>query len=360
MSSMHAVILAGGRGERFWPLSTARRPKQVIPLLGGKTFLRKAVERLEGLVPPERVWIVTSRDLADACADAAPAVPRDQILGEPVGRDTGAAIALGAAAIARRDPDGVFCVLTADHEIPDAAAFRRTLGAALRLAATEEALVTIGIEPTEPSTAYGYIEAGAERPALGGVRFRSVARFVEKPPADVAERYLRAGGFYWNSGMFAWSVPVLLSAFRRHAPHLAELAGRLAAAGPGPALDAALDALYPPLPRISIDYALMEKAGNLVMALGGFEWDDLGSWPALERHVPRDAAANAVLGDCEALDARDNLVVSEGRLTALIGVSGLVVVQAAGATLICAKERAQDVKRMVARLAGTERGRPLL
>jgi mannose-1-phosphate guanylyltransferase len=360
MSSMHAVILAGGRGERFWPMSTAARPKQVIPLLGGKTFLQKAVERLDGLIPPERVWIVTSRDLVAACAEAAPSVPRAQVLGEPVGRDTGAAIALGAAAIARKDPNAVFCVLTADHEIPDATAFRRTLGAALHLAGAEDVLVTIGIEPAGPSTAYGYIEAGAERPALGGVRFRSVARFVEKPPADVAERYLRTGGFYWNSGMFAWSVPALLAAFRRHAPHLAELAASLAAAEPGPAQDAALDALYPPLPRISIDYALMEKARNLAMALGGFEWDDLGSWPALERHVPRDAEGNVVLGDSVAIDATDNLVVSEGRLTALIGVSGLVVVQAAGATLICPKDRAQDVKRMVARLAETERGRKLL
>lgn len=360
MSSMHAVILAGGRGERFWPMSTAARPKQVIPLLGGKTFLQKAVERLETLIPPEQVWIVTSRDLIVACAEAAPSVPRNQILGEPIGRDTGAAIALGAAAIARRDPSAVFCVLTADHEIPDAAAFRRTLGSALRLAAAEAVLVTIGIQPTGPSTAYGYIEAGPGRSDLDGVSFRSVARFVEKPPADVAEKYLRTGGFYWNSGMFAWSVPTLLSAFRRYAPHLADLAGRLSLAEPGPALDAALDALYPPLPRISIDYALMEKADNLVMALGGFEWDDLGSWPALERHVPRDADGNAVIGDCVAIDATDNLVVSEGRLTALIGVSGLVVVQAAGATLICPKDRAQDVKRMVARLAETARGRKLL
>jgi mannose-1-phosphate guanylyltransferase len=360
MSAMHAVILAGGRGERFWPMSTVARPKQVIPLLGGKTFLQKAVERLEGLIPSDHVWVVTSRDLVAVCAGAAPSVPRGQILGEPVGRDTGAAIALGAAAIARQDPGAVFCVLTADHEIPDAAAFRLTLGAALRLAEAEEVLVTLGIEPTGPSTAYGYIEAGALRPGRDGVRFHDVVRFVEKPPAEVAERYLRTGGFYWNSGMFAWSVPSLLAGFRAQAPHLADLAERLRTAGPGPAFEAALDTLYPALPRISIDYALMEKACNLVMARGAFEWDDLGSWSALERHVSRTAAGNAVIGDCEAMDATDNLVVSGDRMTALIGVSGLVVVQAQGVTLICPKDRAQDVKRMVARLAETERGRKLL
>lgn len=360
MREMYAVVLAGGRGERFWPVSTGCRPKQVIPLLGGQTFLQKAVERLKGLIPPERIWVITSRDLVAACVEAAPAVPKDQFLGEPVGRDTGAAIALGAAVIARKDPEAVFCVLTADHEIPDAASFRCTLKPALALAAAENVLVTLGIQPTGASTAYGYIEAGTPRPDRDGIRFFDVVRFVEKPAAAVAEQYLQRGGFYWNSGMFAWSVKSLLLAFREHAPHLADLVEPLRAAGAGPALHAALDTLYPPLPRISIDYALMEKARNLVMACGSFEWDDLGSWSALDRHVPHDADGNAVLGDYEAIDASDNLVVSGGRMTALIGVHGLVVVQAEGATLICPKDRAQEVKQMVARLAKTERGRKLL
>ncbi|MDZ4198014.1 MAG: mannose-1-phosphate guanylyltransferase, partial [Kiritimatiellia bacterium] len=314
MNMDYAVILAGGRGERFWPLSTRRKPKQVLSLLGGKTFLQKAVDRLEGLIPPERILLVTSRDLKAACAEAAPEIPCHRILGEPVGRDTGAAIALAAGVIRRENPEAVFCVLTADHEIPDVAGFQRTLRAAFAEAREREALVTLGIRPTEPSSAYGYIEAGPALPARDGIAFFQAKRFVEKPDIETAKSYLKAGTYSWNSGMFIWSLRALDAALRDHAPHLAELADRVRDVEPGEDLDRALDSLYPALPKISIDYALLEKARKVTMVRAEFAWDDLGSWPALDRHLPPDARGNRILGACEALDATENIVVSNDRL----------------------------------------------
>ena len=348
----YAVILAGGRGERFWPLSTSHRPKQLLSLVSRKSLLAEAVDRLQGLIPPERVFVITTRDLVAASREAAPRLPPGHIVGEPVGRDTAAAVAVGAGLVQARRRDGVFCVLTADHVIGDVPVFQRTLAAGLAQAAEHEALITIGIPPVEPNTGYGYIDAGEGAGARDGVEFLKVRRFVEKPDLATAKQYCAAGHFYWNSGMFVWSVGSLEAAFRTHRPALAGLSGRVSSAPPAE-LDAVLDREYGVLEKISIDYALMEKAGNIIMAKSKFAWDDVGSWTALTSHLPKDPAANAVAGTCEVLDAESNVVISQDRLTALIGVKDLVVVQAEGVTLICPKDRAQDVKKLVEKLKAT-------
>jgi mannose-1-phosphate guanylyltransferase len=343
----YAVILAGGRGERFWPLSTAKRPKQFLALAGEKTLLAQAVDRLEGLIPPDRVYIVTSRELIPAAREAAPAVPAANIIGEPVGRDTAAAVALAGGIVKARDPQAAFCVLTADHVIGNPSIFSGTLARSLELALGADVLVTIGIRPAGPSTAYGYIESGEALDVRDHVRFFRALRFVEKPAVETAREYIATGRYYWNSGMFLWSVAALERAFARHRPVLAGLLNRMAAAAKAGTLDAEMDAAYPALEKISIDYALMEKSDNIVMAAGEFPWDDVGSWTALANHFPADPAGNTVIGEARLHRSAGNIVFSRGHVTALVGVEDLVVVQAPGVTLVCAKDRAQEIKKLV-------------
>ncbi len=344
---VYAAILAGGKGERFWPLSTERRPKQLLRLVGESTMLATAVQRLEGLMPADHVYVITSAALVEASRQAAPNVPAGHVIGEPVGRDTAAAVALATALVGARDPEGVFCVLTADHVIGDTEEFQRVLAACATVARQSDVLVTIGIQPTGPNIGFGYIEVAETIACVNGVAFRRGARFVEKPDLKTAEEYVRSSRYLWNGGMFVWSVAAIRRALRQHRPDLADLETRWTKAAADGTLDEALRADYPTLPRISIDYAVMEKAQNIVVASGAFGWDDVGTWTALENHWPKDAAGNVGRGQWETLDASRCIVVSEGRLTALLGVDDLIVVQAEGVTLICARNRAQDVKKLV-------------
>jgi mannose-1-phosphate guanylyltransferase len=346
----YAIIMAGGKGERFWPLSTSRRPKQLLALAGGKALLLQAVERLEGVVPPERVLIVTNESLVAPIRKLLGEGSPVGVLGEPVGRDTAAAIAAGTAWIQRRDPDAVCCIMTADHIIGDLPVFRDTLIRGLALCASHDVLMTIGIGPTEPSSAYGYIEAGEPWQTSGAIEFFRVRRFVEKPDIETAQGYLATGRYAWNSGMFAWSVRSIRNAFAEFQPALAEKIEDWAACADDAAFQAALERDFPGLPKISIDYAVMEKAQNIVVCKGAFAWDDVGSWPALEAHLPKDGQGNATQGDVALVGSSANIVVSEGRLTALVGVDHLVVVQADGVTLVCDKAHSQDIKALLAHL----------
>ena len=348
MNHAYAVILAGGKGERFWPLSTSRRPKQLLSLVGDRALLAQAVDRLEGLIPPERVLVVTNADLVEATRAAAPELPAENVVGEPVGRDTAPAVALAAALVKARDPNGVFCILTADQVIGNLNVFRATLGDALRLASGRDVLITIGIQPAYPATGFGYIHLGDPVPDESATtNFRAVRRFVEKPDLATATAYLESGEYAWNSGMFIWSVAAVDAAMRRHAPNLAALLNDLVEPIRAGRLDETLRTVYPGLAKISIDYAIMEKADNIVAAEGVFAWDDVGSWPALENHFAPDDRGNTVVGDAALLDADGNIVFSRDRLTALIGTRDLIVVQSEGVTLVCPKDRAQDIKQLV-------------
>lgn len=346
----YAIIMAGGKGERFWPLSTARRPKQLLALAGGKPLILQAVDRLEGVVPPDRILIVTNQSLVEPIRNLLGNGSPVGVLGEPVGRDTAAAIAAGTAWIKRRDPDAVFCVLTADHIIGDLPVFRETLIRSLALCGKHDLLITIGIAPSEPSSAFGYIEAGDLWEKAGAIEFFRAKRFVEKPDVATAGKYLATGRYAWNSGMFVWSVQSIHKAFAEFRPGLATLIDAWSRCAGEPAFQAALEKDFPGLEKISIDYAVMEKAQNILVCKGAFSWDDVGSWPALEAHLPKDRAGNATAGDVETFDCADNIVVSEGRLTALVGVKDLVVVQAEGVTLVCEKSRAQEIKGLLAQL----------
>jgi mannose-1-phosphate guanylyltransferase len=346
----YAVIMAGGKGERFWPLSTSKRPKQVLSLVGGRPMLAQAVERLAGFIPPERVIVITNASLVEVSREAAPELPPENVIGEPFGRDTAAACALGAAIVKARCENGSFCILTADHVIKDVPLFQQTLGEGFDLAESGDNLVTIGIRPQFPSTGFGYIECGDAVATEGEVSFFRAQRFVEKPDAETAQSYLDAGNFFWNSGMFIWSADALLKAVGQFEPPLLAMASAMQPVVDSDTFDAVLAEEYGKLEKISIDYAVMEKADNIVTAIGAFGWFDVGSWPALEDHFERDEASNVLVGNCQILDGRGNVVVSDDHLTALIGVDDLVVVQAENVTLVCAKDRAQDVKAMVQKL----------
>ena len=347
MSGRYAVIMAGGKGERFWPLSTSKHPKQLLALVGDKALIAQAVERLDGLIQPENVFVVTNADLVEATQRAAPMLPPDNIVGEPIGRDTAAAVACGGALVAAKDPQGVFAVLTADQVMGDLDVFKATLKGAMDLAEQNEILVTIGIQPTFPSTGFGYIESGDDFANAEGVQFKKAVRFVEKPALQKAEEYVASGKFFWNSGMFIWSVPTLGKAFAAHCPVMKTLMDELTAYAQRGEIFQGLEKIYPTLGKISVDYALMEKADNIVMACGTFYWDDVGSWPALESHFPKDGGGNTLIGNCQQIDSTGNIIYSKDRLTAVIGAENLVVVQADGVTLVCPKERAQDIKKMV-------------
>ncbi len=354
MNGRYAVIMAGGKGERFWPLSTSKHPKQLLALVGDKPLIAQAVDRLEGLVPPENIFVVTNAELVDATREAAPLLPPENIVGEPIGRDTAAAVACGGALVKAKDEKGVFSVLTADQVMGDLDVFSATLKEGMDLAEQNDILVTIGIEPTFPSTGFGYIESGEVFQSAEGVEFRKAVRFVEKPDETAAREYLSTGNFYWNSGMFIWSVPALEKSFSAHCPQMAELMEKLTDYAKDGKMIEGMALTYPSLGKISVDYALMEKADNIVMACGTFAWDDVGSWPALESHFPQDEAGNTKIGNVETLNADGNIVLSKDRLTAVIGVKDLIVVQAEGVTLVCPKDRAQDIKQMV--LALREKG----
>ena len=344
---LYAVIMAGGSGTRFWPASRRARPKQFLPIAGESSMIAETVARLEGLVPLERVLVVTSGDLAPQVLECLPELPPENVLVEPVGRNTAPCVALAALEIERRSADSVHLVLPADHVIEPAASFRASLAAAVEEACREERLVTLGVRPTFPATGYGYIELAEELARHGDFSAHRAVRFVEKPDRERAETFLEAGSFLWNAGIFVWRTAVVLDALRTHAP---EVVAPLAEAGRA----TGLEELYPTLPALPIDVAVMEQAENRSVLPIDYRWNDVGSWTSLPEVNVLDAAGNCASGGGRhlALDARENIVYGEpGSLTALVGVEGLVVVRAGDAVLVCPKERAQEVKAVVERLA---------
>jgi mannose-1-phosphate guanylyltransferase len=346
----HAFILAGGRGTRFWPLSRREHPKQLLDFTGEGSLLALTAERVAPLVPRARQWIITNADLRSAVTEAAEGLPEAQVIGEPEGRNTAPAVALAAAVLEAQAGDVPFLVLPSDHLISPGDRFRRTLDQALRAAASEDVLLTFGIEPTRPETGYGYIESGEWLAGVEGVR--RVAAFREKPELEVARDYLERGGYFWNSGMFAWRTSVVLAGLEEVQPELVASMRRVAASGaPGTsAFESALQEAYESAPRISIDFALMEKAPNVGVVPADFVWNDVGHWLAMRDLWSADASENAAMGTVVPVDSHRNVVYGPDRVTALVGVDDLVVVHTEDATLVCSTERAQDVRRVLDRL----------
>lgn len=349
----HAVILAGGRGTRFWPRSRTRAAKQLLNIVGGDTMLRQTVARLEPLFPAGRLWVVTNDAQAVAVRKQLARVPRRQILVEPVGRNTAAAIGLAAVHLARESGDALMAVLPADHFIGRAVRYLRIVRAALEVAARGPNLVVLGIPPTRPETGFGYIERAAPRVRVRGAAAYPVERFTEKPPLARARRYVASGRYFWNAGMFFWRVSTFLEHLKRFLPATHDALSHLTDTIGTPRYAKTLRRLYPRLKNISVDYAIMEPATrqpgprNVFVLPAAVDWSDIGSWAAVYELLARKQGENIAAGDFCALDATGNYFWSPQKFVAAIGVRDLVVVDTPDALLICPRELAQDVAEVV-------------
>ena len=356
------IIMAGGKGERFWPVSREKAPKQLLALLDKKSFLQQAVERVLPLVPIKNIFIITNEVQAPEVRKQLPKLPKDNVVAEPVGRDTCAAVTLGAALVGARSTTGVMAVLPADHVIPEEKKFQTVLNDCFDLATRGQAIVTIGIKPTEPATGYGYIHVGEPLPPPHGVKpykttFFRAERFVEKPNFDRALEYLNSGQYRWNAGMFIWSFVTVTEGLQKHQPEMFAACQRWFNAAKTPAkLNKVLAKEYPDIKKISIDYALMENAQNVIVADGAFEWDDLGSWNALSRHLKSDPEGNCAVADFIHVDAARNIIFdarSKDRRTpiAVVGLRDSILVQTDDAVLLAHKSQSQKVKELVKKLS---------
>lgn len=343
------AIMAGGSGTRFWPMSRPERPKQFLNLTGERTMLQVTFDRLEGLVPPDRVLVLTNAKFADLAREQLPELPADNVIGEPMPRDTSGAVALAAALVEKKWPGAVLAILAADHTIEPAARFREVLAGAAEVAQAEGGLYTFGIQPRHAATGYGYLEVGDKLGERRGAAFHKLAAFREKPDLPTAEAFLASGRHLWNSGMFVWRTTDILAEIERHLPqHFAAMRAAAEAWG-SPTFEMALKTAFEPLPKVSIDYGVMEKAVDVRCAVADFDWNDVGGWVALEQVLPRDADGNWTQTALSALDSRDNIVVSEqnGHRVVCIGVTDLIVVTTPNATLVCRKDDAERIKKVV-------------
>lgn len=353
MSEPYIVIIAGGKGERFWPQSRAERPKQLLPIVGDSPLLTQTVERVLPIVPADHIYVITSALQEKGVRAVCAGLPKENIIAEPEGRDTAAAVGLAAAIIGSRDPDGVFAVLPADHVIHNGKKYQSDLKAAFTAAKSAPVMVTIGITPNEPATGFGYVQRGRIWKTIRRKPVYEVKRFVEKPDLKTAKKYVKSGSYLWNAGMFVWSVPVVETAIAKFAPELdAGLSLIRTALAKGRKLVPVMKKVYPTLQKISVDYALLEKSDNVVVLPSTFDWDDVGAWPAVARHYKPDAAGNVGKGSTLVEQGSGNIVFSEGdHLVTVVGADNLIVVHTANATLVCPIDKADEIKAAVKRVS---------
>lgn len=344
---MQALILAGGSGTRFWPLSRKARPKQLLSMAGQQSLLQITVDRLAPVIEPSSVWVCTTRGLADDVVAQLPAVPRAQILAEPEGRNTAPAIAWAVSQMPIDLQEGIVVVLPADHFMADSKAFCDTLKTAGEIAQTDRRIMTLGVRPSRPESGYGYLELGADLGASTGLRM--VRRFTEKPDSQTAQQFFDSGRYLWNAGIFVFPGDLLLQRVAEFQP---EIARGLASARRQPD---ELDSIYSELPSISIDHAVMEKLEDLGTLPLDCGWSDLGSWEALWELLQHDEDGNALRGSHLTIDSKDNLVYADTGTVAVVGVEGLVVVKTKDAVLVIPKERSQEVRQVISALQETGR-----
>jgi mannose-1-phosphate guanylyltransferase len=353
----HAVILAGGRGTRFWPRSRTRTPKQLLNIVGTDTMLEQTVARLRAIIPDERIWTVTNAEQAAAVRKQVPAAARKRVLTEPIGRNTAAAIALAALHIRHAaGGDAVMAVLPADHFIADPAKYRKIVSAALEVAREPGRMVVLGIPPTRPDTGFGYVERAGEALPSQGSPVYPVRRFTEKPALAVAQEYVSSGNYHWNAGMFFWRVSTFLGNLKKFLPKTHAALEKLAASIGTRSYESKLRAIYPKLENISVDYAILEPAtreagpAQVYVIPAEVGWSDIGSWAAVYELLATQKGANVLAGPGHVHDAEGNFLWSPNKFIAAIGVHDLVVVETPDAILICPRDRAQDVAKIVKHL----------
>ncbi len=347
-SSTFALILAGGSGQRFWPVSRDKKPKQLLKLFDDKSLLEHTIARLEGVIPKENILVLTNYQQVEGVREALGAdFPEENIVAEPEKRDTAPAIALAVGWVAARDPKATMMVLPSDHIIQDHAAFQTTLKTACKAAEESGALVTIGIKPTWPCPSYGYVEKGAPYHLKEdtGVPVFEVVRFREKPSTDLAEQFLEQGCFTWNAGMFFWTVPAVIEALSANCPELVTFVDNLAKSS---SFKDTVLAEFPKLPKLSIDYALMEKAKRVLNVEARFDWDDVGNWTSVGTYLTEDAYANRHNCEMNTEESGHNLVFTQtGQHVALLGVQDLMVIATPDALLVAHRSQAEKLKKLV-------------
>ncbi|MCX7982722.1 MAG: sugar phosphate nucleotidyltransferase [Syntrophales bacterium] len=346
---MYAVIMAGGKGTRFWPVSRAHLPKHLINISGTDTVIRETMKRILPIFRPENILVITSREQAGNVREQLPEIPASNIISEPVGRNTAPCIALAAAVLSKRAGDGIMVCLPADHIIQDTDEFLRILKVAIEAAQVNDSLVTIGIEPTGPETGYGYLERGELRILSQGRKVYEVKSMREKPPREEAERMIAQGGFYWNSGMFIWRKGIIWKALEQFLPHLIREMEKIIPYVDTPQFNSIVEKVYADLESISIDYGVMEKAKNTLIVPGDFGWSDVGSWDALWEVMPKDTSGNVMIKNRNTvnIEAKNCLVYAPDKLVALVDVEDIIVVETRDAILICRRGSSQQVRKAV-------------
>ena len=342
--------MAGGKGERFWPESRKASPKQFLPIVGYTPMLAQTIERLEGIVNPGNIFVITNKQHRDLVLKICPQLDKEKVIGEPIGRDTAPAVALATLLVRREDPNGVFAILPSDSVIENKDGFNSVIESAFNLAESRRVLVTIGIKPTYPAIGYGYIHRSKAIQKYNDHIAYEVRNFVEKPNLDKAKEYIKSGDFFWNAGMFIWTVSNIRKEFEKNCPQIWKSIQAInLALDKGEALDTILSREYHKLDKISIDYAIIEKACNIAMIESVFDWDDVGEWSAIGRHNKMDDAGNCLKGTSKVLNTSNSIVsnTDSGHLVALFGVDDLIVVHTKDATLVCKKSEAQKMKDLV-------------
>jgi mannose-1-phosphate guanylyltransferase len=358
---LHAMIMAGGGGTRFWPRSRVKRPKQFLTFSGDRTLLQGTVDRVAAQIPPERTWVITGEAYVAETRAQLPELPPANVIGEPEGRDTAPCVGLGAAVIGKVDPDATIAVMPADHAIEPVQEFRRALHAAEQFVHDfPDKLITFGIRPTFPSTGYGYIRRGEYAGMRQGVNASHVVEFAEKPTAEVAEQYIASGNYDWNSGIFVWKPRTILGELHTRKPEIHATVLRIAAAWGTPAWESTFHTLYKTAEKKSIDFAVMQdagKEGKVLVLNAPYTWDDVGSWLALERRNPQDADHNTVQANhCGIKTERCVIVGDPNRVIATYGVSNLLIIQDGNAVLVADRKYEDKVKEIVDKLKNTARG----
>ncbi len=348
----YGLIMAGGGGTRFWPLSRKRVPKQLLNLDGKEIMLNETIDRLTKTVSSEDIFIVTNQDQVELTKQVTEGrVQENHILAEPSARNTAACIGYGAIEIIKKYGDGIMCILASDHYIKDEETFTKVLQKAITTVEETDGLVTIGIKPTFPSTGYGYIK----NEVIEGKEYKNVLEFVEKPDLEHANEYIKDGNYAWNSGMFVWKASTILKYFEKLLPDIYEkLMLIMEAMGTSSEYDV-LQAIYDTIPKISIDYGIMERADSVYMLEGDFGWNDIGSFDALTAIYTSDENGNVLRSDAVLVNAKDNIVLGDNKVIALVGVENMIVVDTQDALLVCHKDKAQDVKDVVSILEREQR-----
>jgi len=350
MEKIYTLIMAGGSGTRFWPRSRVVKPKQYLNLFGNESLLQSTIKRFETFTDNRNIYIVSSKTQAQVLEEQTPMLPKENLIYEPVGKNTLPCIGLAAMFAERENREGIMVVSPSDHLITNEALFRDTVLAAAKIAQEKDGIVTIGITPTYPATGYGYVKISKDITGSEKIRQFKVERFVEKPDEEIATNYLKQGGFYWNSGLFIFKISVFLDSVKQFAPDLYADLRKIQADLGTPSFEQTLDTIYRTVESISVDYGIMEHAKNIYLVEGNFDWNDLGSWESVYLTDKKDENGNAGSGEAILFDTKNSYVYSDNGLVAVVGLENVVVVQDGNTTLVCKRDKTEQVKKIVEQL----------